>query len=246
MHIHLVSAPKQGLEPAETFQHYFCSQDNTSIMKRFVPSFLVVLLSLTLACKSQGNDKKITTEPTKTISMNSDTITLGGGCFWCVEAIYQQLIGVEKVVSGYAGGTVQNPTYEQVCTGTTGHAEVVQIIFNPDSISLEEILHVFFSVHDPTTLNQQGADIGTQYRSVIFTRNEQQVEVANQVINELKSSYAFPRPIVTVVEPFTSFYSAEDYHQNYYNQNKNQGYCRAVIAPKLEKFQKTWKEKIRH
>jgi peptide-methionine (S)-S-oxide reductase len=171
--------------------------------------------------------------------------TLGGGCFWCLEAVYEQLEGVEKVVSGYAGGTVRNPSYREVCTGTTGHAEVVQIAFDPEVISYREILDVFFDIHDPTTRNRQGADVGTQYRSVVFYHSAEQKETARQVIAELESEKRWRRPIVTEVEPLEAFYEAEDYHQGYYRNNPNQPYCRAVIDPKVAKFKKVYLTKVK-
>ncbi len=162
------------------------------------------------------------------------TITLGGGCFWCLEAIYQDVIGVEKLVSGYAGGLTENPGYREICTGTTGHAEVIQINFNSDVISLEELLAVFWHIHDPTTLNQQGNDVGTQYRSVIFYHDEEQRGVAER--SKTAVSPLFPTPIVTEITPVPTFYPAEKYHQNYYNDNGNQPYCRVVIAPKVAEW----------
>jgi peptide-methionine (S)-S-oxide reductase len=168
----------------------------------------------------------------------TEVATLGGGCFWCLEAVYLGLKGVERVVSGYSGGTVPNPTYEQVCTGTTGHAEVVQITFDPQVISFKEILDVFFTVHDPTTLNRQGADVGPQYRSVVFYHSPEQRATVEQAIEELRKAGTWGRPIVTEVVPFTVFYPAEDYHQGYYRRNSGQPYCRATIAPKLAKMQR--------
>lgn len=165
-----------------------------------------------------------------------ETITLGGGCFWCLEAVFDEMRGVSDVLSGYAGGHVPNPTYRQVCSETTGHAEVVQVKFNPDEISLEELLSVFFTIHDPTTLNRQGADVGTQYRSVIFYHDEAQRETAVNLINELNAANIWDNPIVTEVTPIDQFYVAEDYHQNYFVSNPGQGYCRVVVAPKVAKF----------
>ncbi len=174
-----------------------------------------------------------------------DTITLGGGCFWCVEAIYRNLEGVISVESGYSGGSIVNPTYEQVSAGTSGHAEVVQITFDKKKTSLEEILKVFFTIHDPTTLNQQGADKGPQYRSVIFFRNENQKKIAQDIIDELQKENVYNKPILTLVESFNIFYKAEDYHQNYYQNNKKQPYCQLVIQPKIEKFEKIFSEKLK-
>jgi peptide-methionine (S)-S-oxide reductase len=169
--------------------------------------------------------------------------TLGGGCFWCLEAVYLELQGVEKVASGYSGGSVRNPSYRQVTTGTTGHAEVVQLTYDPDKISFREILEVFFTIHDPTTLNRQGADVGTQYRSAIFYHNEEQRQIAEETIAELDAADIWPNPIVTEVTPLDTFYEAEDYHQDYYRQNSNQPYCHVVISPKVAKFRKKFANK---
>jgi peptide-methionine (S)-S-oxide reductase len=164
--------------------------------------------------------------------------TLAGGCFWCLEAVYVELRGVEKVVSGYAGGRVANPTYREVCNGTTGHAEVVQITFDPEVVSYRELLEVFFTIHDPTTLNRQGADVGTQYRSAIFYHDAEQKKVADEVMAELTAARLWPNPIVTQVAPLDLLYPAEDYHQDYYANNPNQPYCQVVVAPKVAKFRK--------
>jgi peptide-methionine (S)-S-oxide reductase len=173
-----------------------------------------------------------------------EIITFGSGCFWCTEAIFSQLKGVSSVVPGYSGGHVENPTYEQVVTGRTGHAEVCQIQFDPEQISFEDVLEVFFNTHDPTTLNRQGNDVGTQYRSVIFYHTDEQRETAERTKAELNTSGTWKNPIVTEIVPFKKFYKAEDYHQNYYRNNTNQGYCRLVIAPKLRKFEKVFKLKL--
>lgn len=173
-----------------------------------------------------------------------ETATFGSGCFWCTEAVYQQLNGVRSVVSGYSGGPVENPTYQDVSTGRTGHAEVVQIEFNPEVISYEEILKVFFDTHDPTTLNRQGNDVGTQYRSIILYHNNEQREIAERMKAELEESGKWKNPIVTEIVPFEIFYRAEDYHQDYYRDNPNAGYCRLVIRPKLDKFEKVYKLKL--
>jgi peptide-methionine (S)-S-oxide reductase len=175
----------------------------------------------------------------------SDTslATFGGGCFWCTEAIYSEVKGVKSVTSGYAGGKIENPTYKEVCTGTTGHAEVIQVEFDADQISYRDLLTIFFATHDPTTLNQQGADMGTQYRSVIFTHDDEQRDVAEQLRNELDSSDEFASPIVTQIEPMPTFYPAEDYHQDYYQLNGGQPYCNAVIKPKLDKFRARFADK---
>jgi peptide-methionine (S)-S-oxide reductase len=175
-----------------------------------------------------------------------ETATFGTGCFWCTEAIFQQLKGVLKVTSGYSGGHVANPTYEQVCEKNTGHAEVVQVVYDPTIISYDELLEVFWQTHDPTTLNRQGNDEGPQYRSVIFYHTAAQKEKAEHYKAELDKSGAYNNSIVTAIEPYKNFYSAENYHQNYYNSNGNQPYCRLVIRPKVEKFEKVFKDKIKH
>ncbi len=177
--------------------------------------------------------------------MMRETTTLGGGCFWCLEAVYDQLQGVEDVVSGYAGGQVANPSYQLVCTGRTGHAEVVQVVFDPEVITYREILEVFFAIHDPTTLNRQGADKGTQYRSVIFTHSPEQKAMAEQVIAELNQEGLWGAPIVTQVVPLEAFYPAEDYHQEYFARNPEQGYCQVVIAPKVSKFRQKFASRIK-
>jgi peptide-methionine (S)-S-oxide reductase len=176
---------------------------------------------------------------------NLQKATFGSGCFWCTEAIFERLKGVKSVVSGYSGGKVENPTYKEVCTGTTGHAEVTQITYDPEVISFDELLEVFWKTHDPTTLNRQGNDVGTQYRSVIFYHNEEQKKLAEKYKDELNKSGAWDKPIVTEISPFTKFYPAEDYHQEYYENNPNQGYCAFVIAPKVEKFEKVFKDKLK-
>ncbi len=181
----------------------------------------------------------------KDTKSNLETITLGGGCYWCVEAVYENLIGVKSVVSGFSGGTVSNPSYEEVCTGTTGAAESVQITFDKTITNLDEILKVFFTVHDPTTLNRQGADEGTQYRSVIFYKNEEQKNTAITLINALQKAKVYKSKIVTAVEPFSKFYKAPDYHQNYYQNNKDKQYCQMVIQPKIEKFEKVFKNRLK-
>jgi peptide-methionine (S)-S-oxide reductase len=182
-------------------------------------------------------------------SMNSENrvsiATFGAGCFWCVEAVFQQLRGVAKVESGYMGGTVKNPSYKEVCTGNTGHAEVCQIHFHPDTITFAELLEVFWQVHDPTTLNRQGNDIGTQYRSAVFYHNEDQKKEAEFYKKKMEESGAFDRPVVTEITEAAAFYKAEDYHQNYFNQNGEQPYCAMVVRPKVEKFQKVFKDKLR-
>ena len=174
-----------------------------------------------------------------------EVTTLGGGCFWCTEAVFSQLKGVEKVESGYSGGALENPTYEQVSTGMTGHAEVVQITFDPDVISFKELLEIFFSTHDPTTLNRQGQDVGTQYRSVIFYHDDKQRAVAKQIIKEISEEKIFDRPIVTQLEPFKAFYKAEDYHKDYFKRHPEQSYCSMIIAPKLEKLRAHYLSKLK-
>jgi peptide-methionine (S)-S-oxide reductase len=171
--------------------------------------------------------------------------TLGGGCFWCTEAVFSELKGVEEVESGYSGGTAPNPTYQRVCTGRTGHAEAFQITFDPAVISYKEILQIFFTIHDPTTLNRQGADAGTQYRSVIFYHNEEQRNVAEQVMKEIGDARIWDAPIVTQLSPFEVFYKAEDYHQEYFQQNPHQPYCQVVVAPKVAKFRAHYCEKLK-
>ena len=172
--------------------------------------------------------------------------TLGGGCFWCLEAVYRELQGVESVVSGYAGGHVPHPTYHQVCLGTTGHAEVVRIAFDPAIVSYREILEIFFTIHDPTTLNRQGADTGTQYRSVIFYHSPEQEETARQVIDEIGQSGIWDDPLVTQLAPLTEFYPAEDYHQDYYENNPYQPYCLMVVRPKVNKFRAKFSQRLKH
>lgn len=177
--------------------------------------------------------------------MNTEKITFGNGCFWCTEAIFQQVKGVVKSTSGYSGGHVENPTYEQVCEKNTGHAEVIQIEYNPAEVTVDELLEIFWQTHDPTTLNRQGNDVGPQYRSVVFYHNDQQKERAEFYKKKLDASGAFDNPIVTTIEPFTNFYVAENYHQDYYNRNGNQPYCYFVIRPKMEKFEKAFKDKMK-
>jgi peptide-methionine (S)-S-oxide reductase len=178
-------------------------------------------------------------------SPTTEVATLGGGCFWCLEAVFEELRGVQGVMSGYSGGTVPDPTYEQVCTGTTGHAEVVQVTFDPAVVSFREILEVYFSIHDPTTLNRQGADVGTQYRSVIFYHSPEQKRIAEEVIAELEETGVWDDPIVTEVTPSSAFYDAEDYHQEYFRRNQRQPYCQVVVAPKVAKFRKQHLDRLK-
>ena len=175
----------------------------------------------------------------------SEVATLAGGCFWCLEAVYDELKGVTDVVSGYTGGQVKDPSYEAVCTGETGHAETVQVTFDPSVISYRELLEVFFTIHDPTSLNRQGADVGTQYRSAIYYHSLEQKTIAEQVIRELESEQIWAKPVVTEVTPFQVFYPAEAYHQEYFKRNPYQGYCMAVIAPKVSKFRHKYLEKLK-
>lgn len=193
-----------------------------------------------ILCSAQKEEVTKIEKQIKTIAM--ETITLGAGCFWCVEAIFQDIKGVESVVSGYTNGQVKNPSYKEVCLGTTGHAEVVQLVYNPEIVSLAKILEVFFQTHNPTTLNRQGADTGTQYRSGIYYHNEEQKEIARDVFNQLDDSGAFTDAIVTEIEAIESFYPAEGYHQDYFDLNGTNPYCSAVIRPKVEKFKKTFSE----
>ncbi|MFX0085201.1 MAG: peptide-methionine (S)-S-oxide reductase MsrA [Candidatus Hodarchaeota archaeon] len=178
------------------------------------------------------------------MSDSNEVTTLGGGCFWCLDAIFRDLEGVVKVESGYSGGTLHNPTYEEVCSGKTGHTEVVQLTFNPQKVSFGEILDIFFTIHDPTQLNRQGADIGSQYRSVIFYHSTRQKLVSEQVIRKLEEANLWKNPIVTEISPFKTFYRAEDYHQDYFNKNPDQSYCQFVIAPKIIKFRMKYENKL--
>jgi peptide-methionine (S)-S-oxide reductase len=204
--------------------------------------FAVILLMFAsgISFTRQSTDKSI-----KSMHDELSIATFGGGCFWCTEAVFQRVKGVEKVVSGYMGGKVKNPTYKEVTTGLTGHAEVIQITYNPSIISYDEILEIFWGTHDPTTLNRQGADVGTQYRSVIFYHNESQKQLAESYKKKLDSSGAFERTIVTEISPASAFYKAEDYHQNYFNLNSNVPYCTYVIQPKLDKFNKVFANKLK-
>jgi peptide-methionine (S)-S-oxide reductase len=179
------------------------------------------------------------------MTTNTEIATLGGGCFWCLEAVFEQLKGVERVESGYSGGTVPKPSYQDVCTGTTGHAEVVQVTFDPAVVTFEEILDVFFAIHDPTTLNRQGADIGTQYRSEIFYHAPKQKEIAERRIKELNALQIWDAPIVTQVVPAQEFFRAEDYHQGYFREHPEEGYCQYVVSPKVAKFRKHFAAKLR-
>ncbi len=207
---------------------------------------LFTLLVSTTACGQSGNKQATSTIPvSEAVPMGKEIATLGAGCFWCIEAVFQQLNGVDTVISGYAGGKIANPTYREVCSGLTGHAEVARITYDPQIISFKELLEVFWQTHDPTTLNRQGADVGTQYRSVIFYHNDSQREIAEFYKKELDVSGAFRAPIVTEISAVPTFYVAEDYHQNYYRQNGEESYCQYVIQPKLEKFRKAFAQKLK-
>ncbi len=216
-------------------------------MIRVYFSFLLMAVVFS-ALGQENNTKKIIDMNNEPISNNSktDTAIFGEGCFWCTEAFFQKLEGVQQVISGYGGGFVENPTYEQVCDKNTGHVELARIVYDPSKITYDELLEVFWKTHDPTTLDRQGNDVGPQYKSVIYYENELQRKKAEAYKAELDKSGAWDRPIVTTIEAFKNFYPAENYHQNYYNDNKNQGYCRFVIAPKLEKFEKVFKSRLKH
>jgi peptide-methionine (S)-S-oxide reductase len=215
-------------------------------MKQLLTILITTAMVLSVGCRPKTN--KITNDENVNMSDQStklDTATFGEGCFWCTEAVFERLKGVKSVTSGYSGGTAPNPTYEAVCTGKTGHAEVTQIVYDPNEISYKELLIVFFRTHDPTSLNRQGADTGTQYRSVIFYHDEKQKELAEFAKKKINEEKLYDKPIVTEISPFKVFYKAENYHQDYYNNNPNQGYCVYVIAPKLEKFEKLFKDKLK-
>lgn len=222
-------------------------------MKAIVAATITGLIAVfSCAQKTPGNDIKTTFNNTmdtrnETLPGKTDTATLANGCFWCTEAIFEELDGVISATSGYTGGQAKNPTYKEVCTGETGHAECLQIVYDPSKISFDELLEVFWQTHDPTTLNRQGADEGTQYRSGIFYHNQEQKEKAEKYKAELNKSGAFDRPIVTEITPFSQFYPAEGYHQQYFENNENSNpYCSIVIRPKLDKFRKVFKDKLKH
>ena len=198
---------------------------------------------ISLSLSGQGTNKKVTKMNQET-EQNKAVATFGAGCFWCVEAVFQRMNGVLKVESGYMGGAVKNPTYKDVCTGQTGHAEVCQITYDPQKVSFEELLEVFWKTHDPTTLNRQGNDVGTQYRSVVFYHDDKQKALAEKYKAELNSAGIFNSPIVTLIEPKEEFYKAENYHQDYFNLNGSQPYCQLVVRPKVEKFEKVFKDKL--
>jgi peptide-methionine (S)-S-oxide reductase len=207
---------------------------------------LVAAIFFISAC-GQNNEKKQMTSMNETSSntLQQDTATFGAGCFWCVEAVFQRLNGVISIESGYSGGHIKNPAYREVCMGTTGHAEVCRIVYDKTKVSFDELLEVFWKTHDPTTLNRQGNDVGTQYRSAVFYHNEEQKQLAEKYKKAINESGAYPSPIVTEISPLINYYKAEDYHQNYYNQNGQEGYCRYVIQPKVEKFEKIFKDKVK-
>jgi peptide-methionine (S)-S-oxide reductase len=211
------------------------------------PIIISTFLFLGMSCQTEkGNKTEINNQMTEEINETKlDSTILGAGCFWCVEAVFQRVPGVKKIISGYSGGQVKYPSYKEVCEGTTGHAEVIKLVYNPAEVSFETLLSVFWQTHDPTTLNRQGNDVGTQYRSAIFYLNENQKNIAEKIKKDLDTSGAFKAPIVTEISAYSNFYEAEDYHQNYYNQNSSQGYCQYVIAPKLEKFEKVFGNQFR-
>ena len=215
---------------------------NIHIFKWFSLSFLAMM---SVGCMEQRKQSTMNENVLEGDAKFIDTATFGTGCFWCTEALFERLNGVKNVVSGYAGGSVENPTYEQVSTGTTGAAEVCQIAFDPTVISFEELLKVFWEVHDPTTLNRQGNDIGTQYRSVIFFHNKQQEDLAREYKDRVDKSGAWDNPVVTAIEPYSTFYEAENYHQDYYINNMRQPYCQYVIKPKMDKFEKAFEDKLK-
>jgi len=214
-------------------------------MRTGIISLAVWLMIVGSSCGQKKNqeDKKMVTEVSN--KQGLETATFGSGCFWCTEAIFLNVEGVEKVESGYSGGKVKNPSYKEVCSGLTGHAEVIQLTYDPKKITYEELLEIFWKTHDPTTLNKQGADEGTQYRSVVYYHNEEQKKLAEFYKKKLDDAKVFNDPIVTEISPFTIFYKAENYHQNYYNLNSSAPYCSFVIQPKLEKFKKVFKEKAK-
>jgi len=227
--------------PAVSFLRIFVK---TKMKYLLIPIVLSALLSMQ-SCAQPSKKKSMSMNNPSIPSGKTDTATFGAGCFWCVEAQFQLLDGVLEVRSGYSGGTIKNPSYKEVCTGRTGHAEVIQVVYDSSKLSYPELLEAFWKAHDPTQLNQQGNDVGTQYRSVIFYHSEEQKNLAELYKKKLNDSGAFDKPVVTEISPFTAFYKAEDYHQNYYNENGDQPYCSFVIAPKVEKFKKVFKDKLK-
>ena len=217
-------------------------------MKNSINGLSLILSLVFSACTAKEKPvvKEEFKEPIKLkVAEGMEIATFAGGCFWCTEAVFLDIKGVEKVVSGYIGGSTKNPTYAAICTGTTGHAEAIQITFNPAEVAYEDLLEIFFATHDPTTLNRQGADVGTQYRSEVFYHSLEQKEKAENYISLIENEKLYDKKVVTKVSSATVFYPAEDYHQNYYNQNSSQGYCQMVIAPKLEKLRKYYKSKLK-
>jgi peptide-methionine (S)-S-oxide reductase len=215
----------------------------------FLACLLLLQIIVTSSCAQSEQTNKIA-EPINKVKTDSKEMKLeiavvGGGCFWCTEAQYLMLDGVEKVESGYAGGNTENPTYKDICTGLTNHAEVIKVTYDANKLTYDDILYAFWQSHDPTSLNKQGADEGTQYRSVIFYADDNQKQIAEAYIKKLNEEKAFDKPVVTEVSPLTTFYIAEDYHQNYYNNNKNQGYCMFVVGPKVDKFKKVFAQKLK-
>ncbi len=206
---------------------------------------LVALTIGTLACSKVSSMSPEDSETSSATGSKTAVATLAGGCFWCTEAVFERMVGVEDVVSGYIGGQMLNPDYKSVCTGTTGHAEACEIYYDPQQVKFEELLEVFFKVHDPTSLNKQGADEGTQYRSAIFYHDEEQKRISEEYIKQLNESGDFKRKIVTTLEPASKFYVAEAYHQDYFRNNPNQGYCQAVVAQKVRKFQHSFQDKVK-
>jgi len=215
-------------------------------MKNFAGISLIFMQLIQVLSCAQPNPVKTLGKTTEMTTQSLDTTTFGAGCFWCVEAIFEQLDGVISVESGYSGGQVKNPSYKEVCTGTTGHAEVCQIVYNPNVISYIELLEVFWKTHDPTTMNRQGADVGTQYRSSVFYHNDEQRKLAEEMKEKLNAAAIWKDPVITEIVPFHEFYKAEDYHQEYYFQNTSQPYCTAVITPKVEKFRKVFASKLKN
>ena len=217
-------------------------------MKNSIKGLSLILSLVFSACTAKEKPvvKEEFKEPIKLkVAEGMEIATFAGGCFWCTEAVFLDIKGVEKVVSGYIGGSTKNPTYKEICTGTTGHAEAIQITFNPAEVAYEDLLEIFFATHDPTTLNRQGADVGTQYRSEVFYHSLEQKEKAENYISLIEKEKLYDKKVVTKVSSATVFYPAEEYHQNYYNQNSSQGYCQMVIAPKLEKLRKYYKSKLK-
>jgi peptide-methionine (S)-S-oxide reductase len=225
----------------------FCRGVGVVLKALRIPRHYLLMILLLTSCNARHDEEGLKMDAKKPNAETSQAAlaTFGAGCFWCVEAVFRELDGVVSVESGYAGGNVPNPTYKQVCTGATGHAEVCQIGYDPARITYAELLEVFWKVHDPTTLNRQGNDVGTQYRSVIFYHNDEQKAQAEKYKRELDASGAWKDPIVTEITPFTAFYKAEDYHQDYFRNNPQQAYCRIVIRPKMEKFRAVFTHKLR-